>query len=621
MITPAFELTQDLDFLTVTIRVPYTRTSEFDLYMNGEDLKFYAKPYFLRLHLPGRIVEDGRGSSTFDVDKGVFTVIVAKEIPGQHFEGLQMLTALLAPKGLRSARPLVEEIAETFTMEGEGGSDDDNVEFDWLIQQTPYKEIASEELNCLCKYGFGNKRTGVFTRLQDELSDVVDVKNPDRTSVAERRQGRLEAEHNKFDPDHYLADLFEDFAIQNLLKYKPWWRGSSSKYKKNKNGSFEELKDAAVIFTEDEKEQLRKFSNKSFLLDKNETLHVWIGLIDILLAYAYEIRVCEGEKNVESSWNIRKLSGTLSWLETYSSIQEVFVSFGRRVMCYPLYRHFDLVLKAKEDLGLIFQLGKATILKCLLDIHRVFRESDPAYILNDLYISDYCIWIQKAKSKNIMNLTDLLRDTNIRKEDLELELEELEKAALLVLEEEESATSPDTSKTEEQQNLICCKDTIEFSSKSSRDTERFHPEKEYSVSLACSSKKNEEESLNKLSGRSQENTTSFAVSTTSDTNQSMDQMAPSRQILSDEDKDKMISESLSRNLVEELGDKLNSVVSISEDSTHDISESCAADAKEESLVDFSLTNPSLTQRQILEVCPKRDPQLLLVHTTKDNEES
>lgn len=48
MITPAFELTQDPDFLTVKIRVPYARASEFDVYFEGEDFKFYAKPYFLR---------------------------------------------------------------------------------------------------------------------------------------------------------------------------------------------------------------------------------------------------------------------------------------------------------------------------------------------------------------------------------------------------------------------------------------------------------------------------------------------------------------------------------------------------------------------------------------------
>uniref|UniRef100_A0A8C9PW72 SHQ1-like CS domain-containing protein n=1 Tax=Spermophilus dauricus TaxID=99837 RepID=A0A8C9PW72_SPEDA len=41
MLTPAFELSQDPDFLTVAIRVPYARASEFD----GGWL-FYYLPYF-----------------------------------------------------------------------------------------------------------------------------------------------------------------------------------------------------------------------------------------------------------------------------------------------------------------------------------------------------------------------------------------------------------------------------------------------------------------------------------------------------------------------------------------------------------------------------------------------
>lgn len=48
MITPAFDLSQDPEYLTITVRVPYTRTSDFDLYVDGTDFKFYAKPYFLR---------------------------------------------------------------------------------------------------------------------------------------------------------------------------------------------------------------------------------------------------------------------------------------------------------------------------------------------------------------------------------------------------------------------------------------------------------------------------------------------------------------------------------------------------------------------------------------------
>lgn len=45
---------------------------------------------------------------------------------------------------------------------------------------------------------------GLFFSLQDELNEVVDVKNPDITPASERREKRLEAEAAKFDPDHYL---------------------------------------------------------------------------------------------------------------------------------------------------------------------------------------------------------------------------------------------------------------------------------------------------------------------------------------------------------------------------------------------------------------------------------
>lgn len=123
MLTPAFDLSQNPEYLIFSIRVPYTRTSDFDVYIDGTDFKFYAKPYFLRwlhtgmhincwivwwnvfffsdsfaslsiencgclfllfvtvitwvnccffsrLSLPGRIVEDGREKAKFDINKG-----------------------------------------------------------------------------------------------------------------------------------------------------------------------------------------------------------------------------------------------------------------------------------------------------------------------------------------------------------------------------------------------------------------------------------------------------------------------------------------------------------------------------------------------------------------------
>ncbi|EFB28653.1 hypothetical protein PANDA_002617, partial [Ailuropoda melanoleuca] len=462
MLTPAFDLSQDPDFLTVAIRVPYARVSEFDVYFEGVDFKFYAKPYFLRrLTLPGRVVENGSEQGSYDTDKGIFTIRLPKETPGQHFEGLNMLTALLAPRKSRTAKPLVEEIGASEV--SEGGVEDEDEEFDWEIEQSPYEEASESALSPQYHYGFGNLRSGVFQRLQDELSDVIDIKDPDFTPATERRQKRLAAELAKFDPDHYLADFFEDEAVEQVLKYNPWWSDIYSEMMASLGKSQEQENHAALVsFSEEEKYQLRKFVNKSYLLDKRAHRQVYYSLIDILLAYCYETRVTEGEKNVESAWNIRKLSPTLCWFETWTNVHEILVSFGRRVLCYPLYRHFKLVMKAYRDTIKILQLGKSAVLKCLLDVHKIFQENDPAYILNDLYISDYCVWIQKAKSKKLAALVEALKEVPPTKAQLGLDLEELEAAALLVQEEETvlkaarsisrqqtPSSSPETSDSEE----------------------------------------------------------------------------------------------------------------------------------------------------------------------------
>lgn len=49
-----------------------------------------------------------------------------------------------------------------------GANDDaeDEEEFDWQVEQEVYVERSEEELSGLQKYGFGNKRSGVFGRLQ-----------------------------------------------------------------------------------------------------------------------------------------------------------------------------------------------------------------------------------------------------------------------------------------------------------------------------------------------------------------------------------------------------------------------------------------------------------------------
>ncbi|NWI88454.1 SHQ1 protein, partial [Pitta sordida] len=607
MITPAFELTQDPDFLTITIRVPYARASEFDVYFEGEDFKFYAKPYFLRqLTLPGRIVEDGREKASYNTDEGTFTIRLPKEVPGQYFEGLDMLTSLLAPKKLRSAKPLVEEIAASAEP-----CEEEEEEFDWEIEQTPYEETAGSSAALQHPYGFGNLRSGVFQRLQDELSDVIDVKDPDQTPAAERRRRRLAAEEAKFEPDHYLADLFEDEGIQHVLKYKPWWVDAHEKMTALQRESHQEHDTPTlVVFSEGEREQLRKFTNKSHLLDKRSRHHVYLGLIDLLLAYCYEIRVNEGDKNVESSWNIRKLSATLCWLESFTCIHDVLVSFGRRVLCYPLYRHFGLVTRAFSDTVMILQLGKAAVLKCLLDIHKIFLESDPAYILNELFITDYCIWIQKVKSKKLAALSESLQKTTLTKSHMGLELEELEAAAVLVQEEENALKAAGTvSKQQLLSSESETSDSEESSSTSSSETEGSDSDERESSS-------SEDGEINSFQGSLEEERTAPLI----DCN-GLRQGTNTSALEVSEGKSKGPLQSLPGKLIEELEMQMQSAMRLSEQPEGLATAGCTSQEQENSPVPKPdrLSEGAAGRGNFLEVSPKPNPLLFLCSTNEDKD--
>ncbi|XP_014802098.1 PREDICTED: protein SHQ1 homolog [Calidris pugnax] len=610
MITPAFELTQDPDFLTIIIKVPYARASEFDVYFEGEDFKFYAKPYFLRLTLPGRIVEDGREKASYNTDEGTFTIRLPKEVPGQYFEGLDMLTSLLAPKKSRSGKPLVEEIDTAASAEL---SEEEEEEFDWEIEQTPYKESAEIALPLQYRYGFGNLRSGVFQRLQDELSDVIDIKDPDQTPVDERRRKRLAAEAAKFDPDHYLADFFEDEAIQHVLKYKPWWVDAHKKMKAFKGESHQEHNTHTfVVFSEEEKEQLRKFTNKSYLLDKRSRHHVYLGLIDILLAYCYEICVNEGDKNVESAWNVRKLSATLCWLESFTSVHDVLVSFGRRVLCYPLHRHFGLVTRAFNDTVMILQLGRAAVLKCLLDIHKIFRENDPAYILNDLFITDYCIWIQKAKSKKLAALSESLQKSRLTKSHVGFELEELEAAAALVQEEERALEAAGTvSKQQLPSSESETSESEESSSTSSSETEGSDSEERESST-------SEDGKINSFRGTLQEERTAPLIACNGlrqGTN------ASTFEVSAEKPKVSLQSTAVPGKLIEELEKQMHTAIRLSEQPEGLATASCISQEPEENPVSEpdGFSKDTAGKGNFLEVSSKTNPLLLFCSTNEDED--
>ena len=291
MITPRFRLSQDENFLFVTVHAPFSRVSDAEIYMEGSDFRFHSNPYYLRLNLPGEIIENDSAKAIFDADSNEFKITCPKVSIGTHFSGLDMLSNLLNPKGKRKVENGIEVVDESCSEET---SDSD---FDWFLEQKLETE-SDLPLATLSKYGFAQKHSGLFAKLAEELHQVVDIVNPDNRSLLERRNERLEQEDKEFNPEHYLADYFQTDSIEPLIGFK-----INSKAKQE--------------WTETENNLLKNFSNKEFLMDHDQLQSSYLSLVDILLAYLYDMRTNMNDPTVESAWTITKLSGTLSWFEVF----------------------------------------------------------------------------------------------------------------------------------------------------------------------------------------------------------------------------------------------------------------------------------------------------------------
>ena len=371
--------------------------------------------------------ETDDSSAKYVADDCSFLIHAPKKTPGEIFEGLDMISSLLMPpqSDTRSG-PKIEVINPDDL--AAPGVDEDEDEMEWYFdQKVPEPPKAENDLDLSEKiasfgYGFAFQDFGVFENF--DFVEILDITNPDSVSRSERRILRVEKEKKEFS-DHYLADLFQPGEICDFLKADPKWISEPESYK---------------TFTEKEQEILIVLPRKERLKEDTMKHEVFFGLVDILFGYCYDNRINGGELGVESGWTIAKLSATLSCCEKFQSLKEVVICCIRRALCYPLFRHFELAIESMKDVFRLVRCGPVAILKCLLEVRSAFVDSDGRYIFNQIYIEPYCIWLQcNVKKKDLVKLSDSLEElcNSIKKSDLDLDLEEMEHAARIVMEEQE----------------------------------------------------------------------------------------------------------------------------------------------------------------------------------------
>ena len=402
MLTPRFKLEQTDDHLIVTIYAPFTNIADTEIFFDDLDFRFYSKPYFLRLHLPNPVEETDDSAAHFDAESLSYVVTVPKKTKGQFFPGLEMLTDLLMPKGNDTVQPLIEDV------------DEDEIDC-YFDQQIPEESEEGAGFG----YGFGFKQSGVFDKLLEECQHVFEIQGLDGKSYKDRRQERLENEKLAFSSDHYLADLHEppdqlEECLRSVINH------------------------SEDMTTEEQDRMISLGKKKRVVLSKTEEMSACFGMLDILYAYCYENRVNE-ELSPESGWTIQKLASTLSCGEKFVNLKQVVVASMRRTLCYPLFRHYDLGLKVWQDVVDLLPFP-AKIVKIFLKLIPLFIDENYGHLFNQLYIESFTVWAQTLKPDRLKDLQEALNHTlkDLKKSDLELELDELEFAANLTIEENAS---------------------------------------------------------------------------------------------------------------------------------------------------------------------------------------
>jgi protein SHQ1 len=133
MLTPKFTIEQTDDFIHLKLHCPYIKATEVEIDVAGTEFRFYCRPYFLRLHLPGPLIENGKERSKYDMDSGIVSLDIPKEIPGQTFVDLDLLTKLLDVKPTETTKvgPMIESMDQETSDFIETEED-----LDWHYQQT-----------------------------------------------------------------------------------------------------------------------------------------------------------------------------------------------------------------------------------------------------------------------------------------------------------------------------------------------------------------------------------------------------------------------------------------------------------------------------------------------------
>ncbi|KAG2061662.1 SHQ1-domain-containing protein [Suillus hirtellus] len=465
MITPRFHCTQTLEVVVVSIYCPSVRASDVEINVDETLLTVHINPYFLRINFPHSVLEDGQSSATYDPSSGYLTVTLTKEVKGQEFPDLDLLAKLLAPRHVEVPKqPAIEVIGSEASSQSEPEELVDLIdaisleqreileaaENDWQFPQTIAESSSPLQLSTKRYYGFLNMYTGYFTHVVHAENDVNELGSEAESCLPEeRRAKRLQHEEKKWDEEHYMADYVDDEYIQELLA----WEDPG-------------LRDAECIFTESENMTMLNLPRKEYLPTELQQRNLYLILLTLLFASAYDRRTTQHDPTPESAWTICSLIPAFSALDPppYLSSENVPLSIPtpgftdhdlasalvpsyRRSLAFPLYRSFAMADACRNDVAAVLAKGRRMVTRYLLEMKHVLDHHEVYYVYNKIWVDDFCVWIQASASDEIiLDIAQQLKVLAITKSMIGWNIENLEDAALVDTTSSDSDSDDESSK-------------------------------------------------------------------------------------------------------------------------------------------------------------------------------
>lgn len=379
-----------------------------------------------------------KATATYDLGSSTIKCRIPKEESGM-WKDIDMIGKLLARQ---NETQVMDNLRKTVIEELDGNDNETEPTelqeadaFDWEIKQ----EIPKLGEDSHVRYGWQggyNGAVGVSVAKGNDVNEIVDPEM-NGVDVEARKELRTDIEQSRFNPGYYLSDLLENDMVPEYLHYelpKEFW-------KENKSDMLLSGEENRVL-----SEIMSKSRSKSAYKNISDPKKAYIGLLNLLFSFFYDIRTTFNDHTVESPWTIGKLTPQFASLDdSFYTVSEAVIASSRRALTYPLVRSFGLVLEIWKDVSKVIKSGKRAILKVLLELYKLFSVHDLYYVYADIWLKDYIGWIQYASDKVLDSLAEELDKFVLTKEMLGFDLEEWERKA------EEGEIEPETGESEEQQ--------------------------------------------------------------------------------------------------------------------------------------------------------------------------